>query len=190
MLGSSLADHAGVVDETVLGSILLGLQSSEESFFSTEDLNCRGRVLGQVEEGTSVGNQTSADKLTEKNSQVWSNGGHSVLKSVFEDSSKYYFSTLRYSKSWALYPVMSTTCSARARMFSKSSSLMSVPIETSASSLTCSSISSGRMSLKSVSEQFTLYLILMIVLAYARLSVTTLPISGKCQPYHSRTRMM
>lgn len=80
MLGSSLADHAGVVDETVLGSVLLGLQRSEESFFSSEDLNCRGGVLGQVEEGTSVGDEAGADELTEENSQVGSNRGHSVLK--------------------------------------------------------------------------------------------------------------
>ena len=32
--------------------------------------------------------------------------------------------------------------------------------------------------------------IALTVLAYAKLSVTILPISGKCQPYHSRQRMM
>ena len=41
-------------------------------------------MLGQVEEGTSVGDESGADELTEEDGQVWRDGGHSVLEVVRE----------------------------------------------------------------------------------------------------------
>ena len=41
-----------MVQETVLGGIVLGLEGTEESLFGTEDLDGGGGVLGQVHKGT------------------------------------------------------------------------------------------------------------------------------------------
>lgn len=48
VLGAGTADEGRVVDETVLGGVALGLESAEEGLLSTEDLDRRGGVLGQV----------------------------------------------------------------------------------------------------------------------------------------------
>lgn len=46
------AARASMVDETVFGSVTLGLESSEKGLFGAEDLDSRSGVLGQVGEGT------------------------------------------------------------------------------------------------------------------------------------------
>lgn len=80
-----------MVDETVFRSIVFGLQSSEQSLLSTQDLNSGSGVLGQVHQATSVADESSTDKLTDQSSQVGSDGLHSVpevvgkLGSVFGD---------------------------------------------------------------------------------------------------------
>lgn len=58
----------------------------------------------------------------------------------------------RYEESSLRYSVKPTTWSARMLMCSRSSDVISVPIDTSAAALMASSISSGRMSDKSVLE--------------------------------------
>lgn len=45
VLRSSTTDESRVVDETVFGSVSFRLESTEESFLGTEDLNGRGRVF-------------------------------------------------------------------------------------------------------------------------------------------------
>mmetsp|Transcript_52392 Transcript_52392/g.103418 ORF Transcript_52392/g.103418 Transcript_52392/m.103418 type:complete len:265 (+) Transcript_52392:748-1542(+) len=96
----------------------------------------------------------------------------------------------KYSASDARYSVSSTTRSARVLMLVRSSSVISVPMEVSAAALTSFAMSSGTATLlKSVSLHRVLKPMSRTTFAYAKLSVTILPISGKCQPYHSRRRM-
>mmetsp|Transcript_56389 Transcript_56389/g.114898 ORF Transcript_56389/g.114898 Transcript_56389/m.114898 type:complete len:228 (+) Transcript_56389:1230-1913(+) len=95
----------------------------------------------------------------------------------------------RYSNSLARYSDRLITWSASWLMFSRSTSLMSVPMEMTAVSLRLASTSSGRMSDRSVAAQAWRMPIFMITCAYCRLSLMTLAISGKCQPYHSFTRI-
>ena len=70
-------------------------------------------------------------------------------------------------------------------MWLMSESEISVPMEISAAALTVASSSSGRIEAKSVVAAFVLKPIVLITLAYARLSTMIFVSSGKCQPYHS-----
>mmetsp|Transcript_65555 Transcript_65555/g.165179 ORF Transcript_65555/g.165179 Transcript_65555/m.165179 type:complete len:265 (-) Transcript_65555:219-1013(-) len=98
--------------------------------------------------------------------------------------------SFKYSASEALYSVSSMTRSASVLMLLRSSSVISVPMEVSAAALTSSWISSGTPTFeRSVSLALVFKPMSLTTLAYARFSVTILPISGKCQPYHSRKRM-
>jgi len=76
LLGSS--DEGGVEDQTILWSLSLGLQSSEKSFFGTEDLDGGGWVLGQVGKSTSVRNKLGTNDVTDQSRQVWSDSVHSL----------------------------------------------------------------------------------------------------------------
>jgi len=76
-----------VVDETVLGGIVLGLEGSEESLLSSEDLDGGSGVFGEVEEGSSVGDESSSDELSNEGGEVGSDGGHSVSEVLVELSS-------------------------------------------------------------------------------------------------------
>lgn len=69
-----------MVDETVLGSVALGLESAEQSLLSTENLESRGRVLGEVGQRTSVGDETGGDRSADKGLQVGGDVGHLLLK--------------------------------------------------------------------------------------------------------------
>mmetsp|Transcript_31782 Transcript_31782/g.68395 ORF Transcript_31782/g.68395 Transcript_31782/m.68395 type:complete len:239 (-) Transcript_31782:204-920(-) len=96
----------------------------------------------------------------------------------------------KYSDREARYSVSSMTRLLRVLMFPKSSSVISVPIEVSAADFTSLAISSGTpTSEKSVSFALVFKPISRTTLAYAKFSVTIFPISGKCQPYHSRSLM-
>lgn len=65
-----------MVDETVLGGVALGLESTEEGLLGTENLNGGGRVLGQVGQATSVGDETSTDGLTDEGGKVRCDNTH------------------------------------------------------------------------------------------------------------------
>mmetsp|Transcript_167685 Transcript_167685/g.407580 ORF Transcript_167685/g.407580 Transcript_167685/m.407580 type:complete len:220 (+) Transcript_167685:589-1248(+) len=95
----------------------------------------------------------------------------------------------RYSFSWARYSVSLTTWVASCFILIVSSADTSVPMDTSATVLSSSSTASVRMPDRSVPWMFSRVPILRMQRAYCRLSVTILPISGKCHPNHSRTRM-
>jgi hypothetical protein len=56
VLGVSPTNKGGVIDQTILGSVSLGFQGSEEGLFGTQDLYRRGRSLGQVCKRTSLYN--------------------------------------------------------------------------------------------------------------------------------------
>lgn len=51
ILGSSLTNKGGVVDETILGSVFAGLQGSKKSLLSSKDLHSGGRMLRQIQKG-------------------------------------------------------------------------------------------------------------------------------------------
>mmetsp|Transcript_58414 Transcript_58414/g.178116 ORF Transcript_58414/g.178116 Transcript_58414/m.178116 type:complete len:298 (-) Transcript_58414:167-1060(-) len=98
--------------------------------------------------------------------------------------------SFKYSAKEMRYSVSSITRSASVWMLAKSSVVISVPIDVSADAFTSPAMSSGTPTLlKSVSLAFGRKPMCLTTFAYARLSVTILPISGKCQPYHSRRRM-
>ena len=65
-----------MVDQTVLGCVTLGLQGTEESLLSTENLNSRGGIFGEVGQGTGVGDQTGTDHLADQGRQVGGNVVH------------------------------------------------------------------------------------------------------------------
>ena len=81
-----------MVDKTVLGSVVLGLQSTEECLFSTKDLEGTGRALGEVGQATGVGDQTSTNQVTNQGRQVRCNRVHtrgqvaSKLLTVFSEA--------------------------------------------------------------------------------------------------------
>jgi hypothetical protein len=64
-----------VVDETVLGGVVLGLEGTEESLLGTKDLDSRGRELGKVHERTGVRDEAGTNKLADKGGEV---GGDSL----------------------------------------------------------------------------------------------------------------
>ena len=66
VLGCGTGDGRGVVDEAVLGRVAFGLECAEERLFGTEDLDRRGRILGQVGQRTGVTDETGADNLTQE----------------------------------------------------------------------------------------------------------------------------
>jgi len=76
VLGASPANEGRVIQETILGSVTLGLQGTEESLLGTENLDRGGGVLGQIGQATSVGNQTGTDHLSNKSSKVGSDNAH------------------------------------------------------------------------------------------------------------------
>ena len=75
-----------VVDETIFRCIVLGLQSTEEGLFSTEDLNGTGRVFGKTEQTASMADESCTDELTDQSGKVGSNSVHTIAK-VFSELS-------------------------------------------------------------------------------------------------------
>lgn len=67
-----------VVDESVLGRVVLGLECSEKGLLSSEDLDGGSGVLGEVEERSSVRDESGSNKLSNEGREVGRNGGHSV----------------------------------------------------------------------------------------------------------------
>jgi len=61
ILSLSFVDVTGVVQGSVLGSVTSGLQSSEQSLFSTQDLDSGSRALGKVGKRTSLKDQFSTN---------------------------------------------------------------------------------------------------------------------------------
>jgi len=82
VLGGSTSNEGRVEDETVLGGVSLGLEGAEEGLLGTEDLNSRGRVLGEVGQGSGVADKTGSDLLSDEGGKVRSTGvhlGHEVV---------------------------------------------------------------------------------------------------------------
>lgn len=77
LTSGGLANQRGVVDQTVLGRVVLSLQSTEQSLLGTQNLDSGTGALSELEERASMGNQAGTNELTNKLSQVGSNGLHS-----------------------------------------------------------------------------------------------------------------
>jgi hypothetical protein len=80
------SDQRGVVDEPVLGGIVLGLERSEQGLFGTQDLDGTGGELGQVVETSGVADQSRTDKFADNGGQVGRHGFHpvgQVLRELF-----------------------------------------------------------------------------------------------------------
>ncbi|TKW50476.1 hypothetical protein CTA1_5542 [Colletotrichum tanaceti] len=75
VLDGGLADEAGVVDETVLGGVALGLEGAEEGLLGAEDLERRGR-------GAGVRDELSGDGGADKGLQVGRDDGHLLVEVV------------------------------------------------------------------------------------------------------------
>ena len=69
-----------MVDETVFGCIVLGLQRTEQRLLSTEDLDGTCWVLRKAEETAGVADQTSSDKVADEGGEVGCDGVHTVLE--------------------------------------------------------------------------------------------------------------
>lgn len=79
-LGGSLADNRSLIDKTILGCVLLGLDGLEKSLFSTKNLNSGSRVFSQVDQRTSMGNESGANEFTDHRTEIRCDDLHSVLK--------------------------------------------------------------------------------------------------------------
>lgn len=78
VLGTRAADEAGVVDETVLGGVTLGLEGAEEGLLGTENLDGGGGVLGEVGEGSGVRDEARGNDFADQRGQVGCDDGHLV----------------------------------------------------------------------------------------------------------------
>lgn len=69
-----------VVDQTVLGRVVLGFERSEEGLLGSEDLDGGRGVLGKVKKGSGVGDESGSDELSNEGGEVGRDGGHSVAQ--------------------------------------------------------------------------------------------------------------
>lgn len=67
-----------MVDETELGGVALGLEGAEQGLLGAEDLQRRGRVLGQVGQGAGLLDEAGGDDLADEGGQVGRDGAHLV----------------------------------------------------------------------------------------------------------------
>lgn len=73
-----------MVDETVLGGSVLGLEGTEEGLLGSEDLDGGGWVLGEVDQAAGMGDETGSNKLTNEDGEVGGDGVHAVLQVLKE----------------------------------------------------------------------------------------------------------
>tara|TARA_B110000285_G_C14926903_1_gene515440 strand:+ start:93 stop:647 length:555 start_codon:yes stop_codon:yes gene_type:complete len=85
---TSSSDERGVENQTILWSLSLGLQSSEKGFFSTEDLDSRRWIFGQVSESTGVRDKLGTNDVTNQSRKIRGNSVHSVFKILSESLSE------------------------------------------------------------------------------------------------------
>jgi hypothetical protein len=78
--GGSGTDEGGLIDDTIFGSVVLGLYGFEQGLFGAEDLDSGGRALSKVDETSSMADKSGTNKLSNNCSQVGGKGLHSVLQ--------------------------------------------------------------------------------------------------------------
>ena len=69
-----------MVDEAVLGRVVLGLEGAEQRFLGAEDLDGARGVFSEVEQAARVADEPCADEVADERSQVGGNGGHTALE--------------------------------------------------------------------------------------------------------------
>mmetsp|Transcript_22030 Transcript_22030/g.27058 ORF Transcript_22030/g.27058 Transcript_22030/m.27058 type:complete len:444 (-) Transcript_22030:276-1607(-) len=81
---ASSANERRVKQQTVLGSLALGLECAEQSLLSTKDLNGGGGVLGEVGETTGMSDEFGANNFANEGLKVRSDGAHALLEELGE----------------------------------------------------------------------------------------------------------
>ena len=69
-----------MVDEAILGSVVLGLECAEQRLLGPKDLDGTGGVLGEVEQAPRVADEARPNEVTDKRGQVGGDGGHAALE--------------------------------------------------------------------------------------------------------------
>lgn len=69
-----------MVDQTILGRIVLSFQSTEESLLGTQNLHSAGGVFSKVGEGACMTDQPCTNQFTNESSEIGGNGVHSVTE--------------------------------------------------------------------------------------------------------------
>ena len=80
VLGGGLSDKRTSVQDPVLGRVASGVHRPEESLLGAEDLDRRGRVLGEGDERPSLGEQLGADLLPDEGGEVRGDHHHAVAE--------------------------------------------------------------------------------------------------------------
>ena len=84
VFGSGTSNECRVEQKTILWSISSCLESSEKSFFSTQDLDGRCGIFSQFGQWTSVRDQSSTNNITNKWCKWWSNSSHFIGEITLE----------------------------------------------------------------------------------------------------------
>jgi hypothetical protein len=80
----TLTDKRCMENQAVLGRVMLRFEGTEERLLGTEDLDSRRGLLGEGDEGTSVGDEAGADEFTNKSGEVRRDGSHTVAEVLVE----------------------------------------------------------------------------------------------------------
>mmetsp|Transcript_56389 Transcript_56389/g.114897 ORF Transcript_56389/g.114897 Transcript_56389/m.114897 type:complete len:517 (+) Transcript_56389:1025-2575(+) len=80
VLGVGLAHEAGVVQQAVLGRLVLGFEGTEQRLLGAEDLDGASGLLRKVEQAAGVRDETGANELAHHHGQVRRDGVHAVLE--------------------------------------------------------------------------------------------------------------
>ena len=63
---------------------MLRLQSAKQGFLGTKNLDSTGGMLSQIDQGSGVRDQTSTDKFTDEDCEVWCDRMHAAFQVVIE----------------------------------------------------------------------------------------------------------
>lgn len=67
-----------MIYETIFGRIMLGFESTKQGLLSTENLYRTSWMLCEVQQATSMADQSGANKFTNKSGKIRCNGIHTV----------------------------------------------------------------------------------------------------------------
>jgi len=70
------ADEGRVVEQPIFGRISLRLECPKQRFLGSEDLNSRGRVLGQIGQASGMRDQASTNDFADQSGQIGCHDAH------------------------------------------------------------------------------------------------------------------